>query len=168
MRFFVPAVMCLLLASQAFSQSPLATRLSKYVLTVSDLEKTYAFYHLAFGIEPLGTSQIRPPQAGAAANQILGSPQESSFRSLNTKIAGADFTFEFIELTGLERTPRKPHLQDPGAAVLILNVRDVNAALESAKKAGAQVLTLGAVVSVAAGRLRLRSGSRISFGYTQG
>ncbi|HSR09329.1 MAG TPA: VOC family protein, partial [Bryobacteraceae bacterium] len=55
----------------------------------------------------------------------------------------ADFTFEFIELTGQPRTARHPRLQDPGASVLVLNVRDADAALAAVKKAGAKVVTLG-------------------------
>jgi predicted enzyme related to lactoylglutathione lyase len=34
-------------------------------------------------------------------------------------------------------------LQDPGASVLVLNVRDAEVALAAVKKAGAKVVTLG-------------------------
>jgi 4-carboxymuconolactone decarboxylase len=121
-----------------------AFRLSKYILTVSDLDKTYAFYHDALGIELTGNNpKIGKPQAGAGANTITGSPAESSFRNANTHIPGADFNFEWIELTGQPRVARHPRLQDPGAAVLVLNVRDADAALAAVKKAGAEVVTLG-------------------------
>jgi len=130
--------------SSSSAAAPNAFRLSKYILTVSDLDKTYAFYHDALGIKLDGNAtEIRKPQAGAGANTITGSPAESSFRNANTRIPGADFTFEFIELTGQPRTPRHPRLQDPGASVLVLTVRDVDAALAAVKKAGAEVVTLG-------------------------
>jgi len=143
MRFFLAAVM---LITTAFAEQPAANavRLSKYILTVSDLDKTYAFYHDALGIQLDGNvTELRKPQPGSPANQITGSPADSSFRNANTRIPGADFTFEFIELTGQPRTARHPRLQDPGASVLVLNVRDADSALAAVKRAGAKVVTLG-------------------------
>ena len=140
MRFLVAAV---IFAVSALAE-PNAVRLSKYILTVSDLDKTYAFYHDALGIQLDGNAtELRKPMPGSPANQITGSPADSSFRNANTRIPGADFTFEFIELTGQTRTARHPRLQDPGASVLVLTVRDVDAALAAVTKAGAKVITLG-------------------------
>ena len=135
-----------MLMATAFAEQPAANavRLSKYILTVSDLDKTYAFYHDALGIQLDGNvTELRKPQPGSPANQITGSPADSSFRNANTRIPGADFTFEFIELTGQPRTARHPRLQDPGASVLVLTVRDIDSALAAVKKAGGTVLTLG-------------------------
>jgi predicted enzyme related to lactoylglutathione lyase len=132
-----------------------AVRLSKYILTVSDLDKTYAFYHDALGINLDGNAtEIRKPQKGSPANQITGSPADSSFRNANTRIPGSEFVFEFIELTGQPRTPHQPRIQDPGASVLVLTVRDVDAALAAVKKAGAKVITAGG------GPLPLREGQK--------
>ena len=132
MRFLVAAV---IFAVSALAE-PNAVRLSKYILTVSDLDKTYAFYHDALGIQLDGNAtELRKPMPGSPANQITGSPADSSFRNANTRIPGADFTFEFIELTGQTRTARHPRLQDPGASVLVLTVRDVDATLAAVTKA---------------------------------
>jgi predicted enzyme related to lactoylglutathione lyase len=145
MRFILAGVM---LITTAFAQQPAANavRMSKFILTVADLDKTYAFYHDALGIQlEGGATEISklPPQMLALANQITGSPTGSSFRNANTRIPGTDFNFEFIELTGQPRTARRPRLQDPGASLLVLTVRDVDAALAAVKKAGGKVLTLG-------------------------
>jgi len=145
MRFFIPGAIGLMLACNAFAEPPAgnAVRLSKYILTVSNLDKTYAFYK-ALGIQLDGNAtELRKPMPGSPANQITGSPADSSFRNANTRIPGADFVFEFIELTGQPRTARHPRLQDPGASVLVLTVRDADAALAAVKKAGAKVVTLG-------------------------
>jgi predicted enzyme related to lactoylglutathione lyase len=140
MRFFLAGV---IFAVSAIAE-PNAVRLSKYILTVSDLDKTYAFYHDALGIQLDGNvTELRKPQPGSPANQITGSPTDSSFRNANTRIPGADFTFEFIELTGQPRTARRPRLQDPGASILVFTVRDVDEALAAVKKAGAKVITPG-------------------------
>ncbi len=143
MRFFLAGA---ILMATAFAEQPAANavRLSKYILTVSDLDKTYAFYHDALGIQLDGNvTELRKPQPGSPANQITGSPADSSFRNANTRIPGADFTFEFIELTGQPRSARHPRLQDPGASVLVLTVSDIDGALAAVKKAGGTVLTLG-------------------------
>jgi predicted enzyme related to lactoylglutathione lyase len=129
-------------AETAPQGTPNAIRLSKYILTVSNLEQTYAFYH-ALGINLDGATELKQPQKGAAANRTTGAPADSSFRNANMKIPGADFTFEAIELTGLERTPQHPRIQDPGASMLYLRVRDVDAALAAVKKQGATVVTPG-------------------------
>jgi predicted enzyme related to lactoylglutathione lyase len=132
----------LVAAETGGTHAPNALRLSKYILTVSNLEQTYAFYH-ALGINLDGATELKQPQKGAAANRTTGSPADSSFRNANMKIPGTDFTFEAIELTGLERTPQRPRIQDPGASILFLRVRDVDAALAAVKKQGATVVTPG-------------------------
>lgn len=48
-------------------------------------------------------------------------------------------------MTGLERTPQHPRIQDPGASLMMLQVRDVNAALDAVKKQGTIVITPGGV-----------------------
>jgi predicted enzyme related to lactoylglutathione lyase len=148
MRFFFSSALGMALACATYAQTsdpaPNAFRLSKYILTVSNLEKTYAFYHDALGIQLDGNAtELRKPQQGSPANQITGSPADSSFRNANTRIPGADIIFEFIELTGQSRTARHPRLQDPGASVLVLTVRDVDAALAAVRKAGGEVVTVG-------------------------
>ena len=75
----------LLYADTASSPAPPnALRVSKYILTVSNLEKTYAFYH-SLGIELEGATELRQPQKGATANRTTGSPADSSFRNANNK-----------------------------------------------------------------------------------
>jgi catechol 2,3-dioxygenase-like lactoylglutathione lyase family enzyme len=131
------------LAVAAFGQSePNAARLSKYILTVSDVDKTYAFYH-ALGVNLDGATEIRKPASNPGVQTMTGTPSTSFFRNANAKIPGTDFVFEFIEFTGLDRTARHPRVQDPGAAMLTLEVRDIDAAVAAAKSAGGQVITLG-------------------------
>jgi predicted enzyme related to lactoylglutathione lyase len=130
-----------------------AVRLSKYILTVANLERTHAFYQ-ALGIPLDGATDLKQPQQGSPANRTTGMPADSSFRNANNKIPGADFIFEFIEMTGVDRTPRHPRLQDPGASLLELHVRDVDSALAAARAAGAQVVTTGGA-PVRIGRTRM-------------
>jgi catechol 2,3-dioxygenase-like lactoylglutathione lyase family enzyme len=67
----------------------------------------------------------------------------TKFRYLSLKIPSAGFDLELIEFTGLDRKGGRPGSQDPGASALVLTVRDVDAALDAAKKAGASIVTAG-------------------------
>jgi len=50
---------------------------------------------------------------------------------------------ELVEWKGVDRTPIHPRYQDPGAATLILTVRDLNPILARVKKSGSPILTTG-------------------------
>ncbi len=119
-----------------------AIKLTKCVLTVSNLERSYAFYS-ALGFERVGTIESPEPHNGVPVNQVTGSLVGTSFRNANLKIPETDFILEFVELRGQERVARHPHVQDPGASLLILLVRDVDTALTAVTKAGAPVVTPG-------------------------
>ena len=59
------------------------------------------------------------------------------------KIPGTTLDLELTEFTGTPVKKAVPHMQDPGAATLVLNVRDVDAALDGVKKNGGSVLSIG-------------------------
>jgi catechol 2,3-dioxygenase-like lactoylglutathione lyase family enzyme len=69
--------------------------------------------------------------------------QGAKFRNASFKIPGAMFDLELTEFTGTPRKEATPHMQDPGAATLVLTVRDVDAALDGVKKNGGSVLSIG-------------------------
>ena len=58
---------------------------------------------------------------------------------------------ELIEYKDIDRKPVQPRFQDPGAANLVLTVRDVDAIVARMKKAGGRIITLGGVPTVVAG-----------------
>jgi catechol 2,3-dioxygenase-like lactoylglutathione lyase family enzyme len=118
-------------------------RLTKYIIGVADLEKTYAFYH-ALGIELDGAKGLNI--AGPLPDMVrklVDVPAGTNFRNAMLKIPGADFALEVTEFTNLQVHPGRPKAFDPGAALLILTVRDIDMALAAAKKAGAEVVTEG-------------------------
>ena len=67
----------------------------------------------------------------------------TKFRNAMLKIPGADFALEMTEFTNMALHPGTPRPYDPGASVLILTVRDIDAALATAKKAGGEIATSG-------------------------
>jgi catechol 2,3-dioxygenase-like lactoylglutathione lyase family enzyme len=141
---FVTAALGLLApahAAENTSAAPNGVKLTKYIIGVADLDKAYAFYH-ALGIEserPIGKPAVLPD----GIRKLVDVPAGTKFRNTMAKIPGADFALEMTEFSGMDLKPGRPKAYDPGGARLILIVRDVNAALEAAKKAGGEVVTIG-------------------------
>ncbi len=66
--------------------------------------------------------------------------------------------FEFTHFKGLERQPAQAKYTDPGAASLVLYVRDIDALVAAAKKAKATIVTTGgAPVEIATAKGKARS-----------
>jgi catechol 2,3-dioxygenase-like lactoylglutathione lyase family enzyme len=118
--------------------------------SVADLDKTVAFYRDGLGLELLGrggkpatTGSLPAPRPLNETISKFTGTQGAKFRNASFKIPGAAFELELTEFTDTPRKDVKPHMQDPGAATLVLVVRDVNAALAGAKKTGGSVLSIG-------------------------
>ncbi len=118
-----------------------AVKLTKFIMGVADLDKSVAFYQ-ALGIELQGTVG-KPAVLPENMLQLVDVPKGTKFRNAVLKIPGADFALELTEFSAMELHPGKERFQDPGAAKLILNVRDINVGLSAAKKQGAEVATTG-------------------------
>src|ERR1700730_1908285 len=140
---------CLLFAGlapgQAVQSTPNAVRLTKYILGVADLDRSYAFYH-ALGLDLQNNAAAltaKPNPLNDALRSLVDVPPGTKFRNMMLKIPNAPFPLEVTEFTGMDVHPAKPRIQDPGASLLVLDVDDVDAALAAAKKAGGEVITAG-------------------------
>jgi catechol 2,3-dioxygenase-like lactoylglutathione lyase family enzyme len=120
-------------------------RISKYIIGVSNGERSAAFYQGAFGIPFAGnTTQVAKAQPVPDLVQKLTSVQPPAmFRATLFAIPGAadDFVFEQTEFTGPARPSSQPRMQDPGASFLVLNVRDLDAAIAGVKRLGGAIVT---------------------------
>jgi catechol 2,3-dioxygenase-like lactoylglutathione lyase family enzyme len=108
--------------------------------TVGDMDKTVAFYQEVFGLTlraPLGK-----PSSNAFVNTLTDTGT-AMFRAATFDIPGANFGLELTEFTGIERKPGHHSMQDPGNAMLNFRVRNIDATLTKARKAGAQIITTG-------------------------
>jgi catechol 2,3-dioxygenase-like lactoylglutathione lyase family enzyme len=136
----------LLLASMkaaAPDSAPNGARLTKFIMGVADLDRMYAFYR-ALGIDLDGAATLqKPTPLPEFLLKLVDVPAGTKFRNAMLKIPGADFALEATEFSNMPLRPGRPRLQDPGAAVLILAVRDIGAALTAAKKAGGEVVSVG-------------------------
>src|SRR5579872_1474154 len=135
------------LASGQTSQLPPgnAVRLTKYILGVADLDRTYAFYH-ALGLElEKGREIAKPNPLPEMLLKLVDVPAGTKFRNMMLKIPNTPFDLEVTEFTNLDVHPAKPRIQDPGASLFVLAVGDLNAALATVRQAGAEVVTTGGV-----------------------
>ena len=149
MRIF-PAFACLMLATLAAAQSaePAArngVRLTKYILGVADLDRSYAFYH-ALGLDLAnGRTLTKPNPLPDALLKLVDVPPGTKFRNMMLKIPNTPFDLEVTEFTNMDLHPVRARIQDPGASLLVLAVGDLDAALATARQAGAQIITTGGV-----------------------
>jgi catechol 2,3-dioxygenase-like lactoylglutathione lyase family enzyme len=125
-----------------------ATGVRAIIHSVADLDKTVTFYRDGLGLEMVGlggkpTTTLSAPRALDESLSKFTATQGAKFRNATFKIPGAKFDLELTEFTDTPRKNVQPHMQDPGAATLVLNVRDVDAALVGVNKSGGSVLTIG-------------------------
>jgi catechol 2,3-dioxygenase-like lactoylglutathione lyase family enzyme len=116
--------------------------------SVADLDKTVKFYQDGLGMMPVGPGG--KPMTALPAPQPLNEDLSkftdthgAKFRNALFHIPGAMLDLELTEFSATSLKKAVPHMQDPGAATLVLMVRDVDAALDGVKKNGGSVLSKG-------------------------
>ena len=124
-------------ASSALPQPVGQTKaLSHAIHAVNDLDTTLAFYRDVFGIDGKAMEFANP------GVPLLTNAPGVSLRLSMVALPGGT-RFEFTHFKGLERQPAQARYTDPGAASLVLYVRDIDALVAAAKKAKATVVTTG-------------------------
>src|SRR5215471_9107271 len=106
--------------------------------STNDVEKTLAFYQNVFatngqvrGFDPKGP-------------RILTNSPTATLRVAMTNLPGA-FNFELTQFADLDRQMNKqPDIQDSGAPMMKMLVRDLATVVANAKKANAPIITKGA------------------------
>jgi catechol 2,3-dioxygenase-like lactoylglutathione lyase family enzyme len=105
--------------------------------SVNDVDKTLAFYQNVFALN--GQVQVFDPKGP----RILTNSPTATLRYAMTNIPGA-FNFELTQFGDLERqTGKQPDIQDSGAPMMKVLVRDLDAVVASAKTANAPIVTKG-------------------------
>ena len=152
MRILTAALVALLTVSGVSAQAPAANPAGQAgaigfmhaIHSTNDIDATLAFYQAVFGL----TGQVRPFQS--TGPQILTDSPGATLRVAMTPLSGA-FNFELTEFGNIERKLRQqPEIADPGAPMMQIVVRDLDAIVAAAKKVNAPIVTKGGVpVSVA-------------------
>ncbi|MEO8255793.1 MAG: VOC family protein [Acidobacteriota bacterium] len=111
--------------------------------STNDIDKTLAFYQAVFGLG----GQVRP--FASTGPQILTNSPGATLRVAMTQLKGA-FNFELTQFGNVERQMNKqPGIADPGAPMMKILVRDLDAIVAAAKMVNAPVITKkGAPVTV--------------------
>jgi predicted enzyme related to lactoylglutathione lyase len=120
-------------ASQSF-----ITGVGNFSHIVADLDKSLEFYRDVIGLQP--TAPPRPFDGNAAIMKLGNTPNAQS-RFVALSVPGSAIGVELIDYKDIQRTAARPRFQDPGAANLILRVRDLDAVVARVRKAGAKILT---------------------------
>jgi catechol 2,3-dioxygenase-like lactoylglutathione lyase family enzyme len=145
--FLICAVMTI---PAAFGQTPATAPPGAVVIgsgsfspIVRDLDKSLAFYRNLLGVAAPASAG---PTPFSGADQVLlnflGAPT-AQVRVGTVRIPGTTMNVEIVDFKDVDRKPVAPRLQDPGAVMLILLVRDVDSLLERLKKEGVPVVTAG-------------------------
>lgn len=148
---FAAAAIIALAQSQSTDQvKPGIRSLSHAIHAVEDLDTTLAFYREVFGLNGMPQDFPNP-----AVPQLTDAPGVTLRLSM-MRLPGA-MQFELTHFKGLERKPARAAYTDPGAASIVLYVRDIDAVVVNAKKANAQIVTTGGMpleVETAKGKVR--------------
>jgi len=112
---------------------------------VENMDRSLAFYHDAFGMEvpalpASGARPYNPPNPQLFKWFDIAGARE---RHQSARVPGSRVTVELMEIQDVDHKTIPLRIQDPGAATLVLMVRDVDATLVRATQAGASVVTPG-------------------------
>ena len=107
---------------------------------VRSLDRFLEFYRDVLGLE-----LTAPPRAfdNNPAILNLANAPGAQYRFVALKIPGSALGVEAVEYKDIDRKPVAPRLQDPGAANLLLQVRDIDALMVRLNKAGTRIISAG-------------------------
>jgi catechol 2,3-dioxygenase-like lactoylglutathione lyase family enzyme len=114
---------------------------------VENMDRSLAFYHDVFGMEvpalPASGERAYNPSNPRlfAMFQINGSRE----RHQSARVPGTRLSLEFMEIQDIDHNTVELRVQDPGVAMPVLVVRDLDAALARVKQANTPIVTPGAL-----------------------
>jgi catechol 2,3-dioxygenase-like lactoylglutathione lyase family enzyme len=118
------------------------------------MDRALTFYRDVIGLEV-----AQPPNAfsGNPAIMDLGNTPGGQSRFGSLRVPGSQMGVELIEYKGDDRKPARPRFQDPGAANLILTVRDLDAIVARVKRSPGRIQTLSGTPAT------IQNGTRVIF-----
>jgi catechol 2,3-dioxygenase-like lactoylglutathione lyase family enzyme len=124
---------------------------------VADVDKSARFYHDLLGLDlvpspPPGPLPVDPRPEHL---DLHGIPQ-AKLRFIGARMPSVFCGVELVEFTGIDRHRVERRIQDPGAAMLIVLVRDLDTLFARLKTAGTPVVTTGGMpMTVGASKTRV-------------
>jgi catechol 2,3-dioxygenase-like lactoylglutathione lyase family enzyme len=140
------------IAAFGFATSPTAAQESSGVIgachvspIVADLDRSARFYRDVLGFELTPTQPASPTIAwdtSTALLKVYGTPR-AKLRSVVAHLPNERCGIELVEFGGIARTAVHRRIQDHGAIVMILIVRDIDALFGRVAQSRARVITTG-------------------------
>jgi catechol 2,3-dioxygenase-like lactoylglutathione lyase family enzyme len=118
----------------AAASNPIGARLS---MTVASTDRTMQLYRDRFGF----TFEGKPGFMADADLQTLTGVKGGQVRRSVMVAPGQRMTFELLEFKGLESTPLRSRIQDPGSARIQVRVRQVHKVLDMLTAMGSHAIT---------------------------
>src|SRR5262245_47045820 len=108
-------------------------------ITVADTEKTMQIYRDLFQFQPqIGSFGTIP------LLDLMGL-KGAQVRLTTAQVPGSVLGMEFVEIKGVDRSPIRPRIQDPGASRLQIRVKDLDLTIAKLKTSGSAVVSAGGV-----------------------
>src|SRR4029453_8485542 len=141
------AVVAAVLAAEVLSQPATSSRVTSACHVspiVADIDKSARFYHDLLGLDlvPSPPPGSIPVDTRPEHLDLHGIPQ-AKLRFIGARMPSVFCGVELVEFSGIDRHHVERRIQDPGAAMLILPVRDLDSLFARLKPAGTPVLTTG-------------------------
>lgn len=120
-----------------------------YLHIVADAERALTFYKDVLGMDlppvPAGAPPVVIPRPYLTTTEIqdLYDASGTPYRVTQAMIAESPMRDENVEWKVEGRKPIRPRLQDPGAGVMVMHVRDLDAIMARVQQAKATVVTSG-------------------------
>jgi catechol 2,3-dioxygenase-like lactoylglutathione lyase family enzyme len=132
-------LLAILLSGAAFAQTKAPAPvlgMNNFIHATDDLDKTVAFYTDVFGLAK--PAPPRPPNPAVPA--LINAPG-AQLRVAVLRIPGSPFSFELTYFGAIERKGARPQPTDPGAAFLVLKVRELGPITAALQRAQAPVVS---------------------------
>ena len=100
---------------------------------VTDIDRSVALLSRPAGLAPAAAAP-RTFAADPELQQLYNLPGGRESATV-VRIPGSPLSLEFVEWRDVERSPVQPRVQDPGATILMLTVRDLDEAADLARRA---------------------------------
>jgi predicted enzyme related to lactoylglutathione lyase len=138
------SVAMMILPYSLSAQTTPVIQLQNLAHAVESLDKTVPFYRDVIGLPVNGRDSLAAqPTALNEDMSKFTATTGAKFRSATFRVPNATFGFELTEFTGAPRKAVLPNLQDPGAATLVLQIRDMDKMVAKLKAANTVIVTAG-------------------------
>ena len=106
---------------------------------MADLGQTVNFYNRAFGFSLAVPGDPLPATAMERIHALFGDKSLAAMRIARGTFPGSEFTINFQEFRGPDRTPVRHRVQDPGGPIFTMTVQDFPAVIDMVRANGGTI-----------------------------